>query len=549
MAMKNMTELIEIATKYKQNDICGKIKQASQTMPVSVGFLGEFSSGKSTLINALLGRKVLPAMQKPTTKSIIEIIPDSKLEKMEYSVRHDGEMQKISATEFSDIALGRKNGIVILRTPSEGLLKDGFILVDTPGVDSLDKTDADITFGYLPFIDAVVLCLDINKGGIGASLQKFLMRPEILAIKDRLIIAITHADTKKIEDAEIIRHQVEKQLRELGGGMDQIADRIVLTAAELVLKKEDGFNLEAFNKAFSEHILANKHQMEKDRQWKTIQQLAVDLREILQMYEGGFSKTEADLIAEEETLKSDIEDIHSARLKEEKRFERLMENLHKKIATICSSYIHQFGNATPETLDQISSEMIKEIQIAIEENVNRHLENFGNISGGSIHNEVMSKIKTILSQIEIVKMFVFMALIAAIGPLKGAGNVVEGIGANLGRQLAKNKKKAFLKGIGEVLQKIDPVDPLIDFLGNLYKTKQANLILERLPARIMSTLHTELEDAFIDQVFDPIEETCKAKVVAIAEIKKSRKLNHNEQKAFRHNLELDIKTVDELINN
>jgi GTPase SAR1 family protein len=103
---------------------------------------GEFSRGKSTLINALLGRLVLPAKLIPTTGHVIQVVFGTREEvRVQYV---DGHMETASLHELEAVSSLSGDGFaredvelieVAVDTP---LLRDNLILVDTPGVNEYD---------------------------------------------------------------------------------------------------------------------------------------------------------------------------------------------------------------------------------------------------------------------------------------------------------------------------------------------------------------------------------------------------------------------------
>ena len=149
---KMKKDLLELAEKYELEQLTEKIESLNYLANLKVGFLGEFSTGKSTLLNAMIGKKILPVDVIPTTKSITHIVPKNELENEEFfKVENDGSLTKIDKVDFQDIATGSKEGKTELNIPANDILKESYFFVDTPGLASLAKADTDITFGYLPF--------------------------------------------------------------------------------------------------------------------------------------------------------------------------------------------------------------------------------------------------------------------------------------------------------------------------------------------------------------------------------------------------------------
>ncbi|EDP73730.1 dynamin family protein, partial [Hydrogenivirga sp. 128-5-R1-1] len=68
-----LNSIVEVSHKYGLDDFYNQVKNLKKDLSISIAFLGEFSSGKSSLINALLGKKILPAMDEPTTAAIVEV--------------------------------------------------------------------------------------------------------------------------------------------------------------------------------------------------------------------------------------------------------------------------------------------------------------------------------------------------------------------------------------------------------------------------------------------------------------------------------------------
>mgnify|MGYP000380340115 CR=1 FL=1 len=121
---------------------------------------GEFKRGKSTFLNSLLGRDVLPTAVIPLT-SIVTIVQYGEQEQA--LVRFfSGEEATVPLEEIEDYITERANpenrkGVarveVFLPAP---LLRDGVRLVDTPGVGSVYEHNTQVAQEFLPHADAAV---------------------------------------------------------------------------------------------------------------------------------------------------------------------------------------------------------------------------------------------------------------------------------------------------------------------------------------------------------------------------------------------------------
>lgn len=121
-----------------------------ETFQARIGFVGEFSSGKSTLINAILGEALLPSRSTPTTANVIQIEADPNAGAAEYySAGADGEVRGISAADFAGFACSDSQGTLRLRLPPRGLLQPGIQLIDSPGINALVAGHAEVTMAQL----------------------------------------------------------------------------------------------------------------------------------------------------------------------------------------------------------------------------------------------------------------------------------------------------------------------------------------------------------------------------------------------------------------
>ena len=129
-----------------------------------VALFGRVSSGKSSLLNALLGTNVLPVGITPITAVPTKIRYGATLRAaVSYG---DGRSGSVSLDEFRRIITEQGNpgniqNIVraLLEVPSPRL-KEGILLVDTPGLGSLAKRGAAETLAYLPSCDLALLLVD-----------------------------------------------------------------------------------------------------------------------------------------------------------------------------------------------------------------------------------------------------------------------------------------------------------------------------------------------------------------------------------------------------
>lgn len=147
--------------------------------------LGETSSGKSTIINSLIGENILPVSALPTTGAISEVCFDSDIfDKSFYAINKNATMEEISKDTFIRLAKQPDAELERIRisVPSDENMS-GVRLFDTPGYGSLVEQHEEILMDFLPQCDSVLYVVSY-KVGIQDDDYKFLETLSTL-IKER----------------------------------------------------------------------------------------------------------------------------------------------------------------------------------------------------------------------------------------------------------------------------------------------------------------------------------------------------------------------------
>lgn len=159
----------DFATSKGNNPAASLLKESAERLTretFTLVILGEFKRGKSTFINALLGGNLLPTAIVPLT-AIPTVIQYG--EQLGAAVIHlDGTRKTIPVSQIADYVTEKGNPKNVKRLrevqishPSE-FLKQGVILVDTPGVGSVYQHNSDAAYAYLPHSDAAIMMISID---------------------------------------------------------------------------------------------------------------------------------------------------------------------------------------------------------------------------------------------------------------------------------------------------------------------------------------------------------------------------------------------------
>lgn len=151
---------------------------------LDLAVLGEFKRGKSTLINALLGRPLLPMAVVPLT-SVITVVEYGEVLRVEARFKN-GRKETIPLETIPAYVTERENpknekGVEQVRlTFPAAFLKGGVRLVDTPGVGSVYEHNTRVAFEFLAQTDAALFVVSADPP-IGEAEVAFLkhLRPYV----------------------------------------------------------------------------------------------------------------------------------------------------------------------------------------------------------------------------------------------------------------------------------------------------------------------------------------------------------------------------------
>lgn len=208
----DINRLLQISDELGFKEISSKlskiaIKQDTADCPLVLPLVGEFSSGKTTLINSLTDSKALETATKPTTATIFEVhfgAAESKAIVLDDNGQST-EVADISTLKNSE--LGDKPVVTVFDTSTK--VPSSIVLVDTPGLSSPDPRHRQTLIDFLPNADAVLLVADIN-AQLTRSLTEFV---KTMALTNKqLFLVLTKTDTKSKTEVEASRKYIEDNL-------------------------------------------------------------------------------------------------------------------------------------------------------------------------------------------------------------------------------------------------------------------------------------------------------------------------------------------------
>ncbi|MEK4511478.1 dynamin family protein [Paenibacillus sp. FSL K6-2524] len=132
---------------------------------LTLSFCGHFSAGKSSLINSLCGKDVLPSAPIPTTANVSALrhgLPQVQLTPVRGERDESERIVSIQLGDFEKYCRDGNTYSMIKLWDDIPLLGEHGVLLDTPGVDSGDAAHAQVTNSALHLGDVVFYVMDYN---------------------------------------------------------------------------------------------------------------------------------------------------------------------------------------------------------------------------------------------------------------------------------------------------------------------------------------------------------------------------------------------------
>ena len=258
-----------------------KARRESDNQLLVLPVVGEFSSGKTTLINALTNSKKLETASKATTSVIYEIYFGNPQEKGEI-IYNDGTLEEVE--DLSVIKNDQLDNVQFIRIyDTAQKIANSTVIVDTPGLSSNDARHLQALNSYLPNADAILLCTDINQQ-ITNSLIEFIKSAKLTEHPIYLIVTKTDSKTQnEVEQAiEYIQKNIELPLDNIVciSALNNQLDDFYKLIGDIQQKKNDiigkkiTFELEQIRKNLVSQLeeliksTSSPNEMEKERKSK-----------------------------------------------------------------------------------------------------------------------------------------------------------------------------------------------------------------------------------------------------------------------------------------
>ncbi|AFS70648.1 dynamin family protein [Exiguobacterium antarcticum] len=186
-----LTTLIQPASDQLRLNKLDKFSTKLLKREFTIAFAGHFSAGKSSMINALTGESILPTSPIPTSANIVTLQQDQQDAAIVHF--HDRPSVKLAPADLPHLETLGRDGTVerIDITHAGSTLPNGLVLMDTPGVDSVDDAHRISTESALHLADLIFYVMDYNH--VQSELN-FTVTRELLASVPELYLIVNQID-------------------------------------------------------------------------------------------------------------------------------------------------------------------------------------------------------------------------------------------------------------------------------------------------------------------------------------------------------------------
>jgi GTP-binding protein EngB required for normal cell division len=226
LAKQEVAAAVRAAKQFFQAHNAQEATERCQTLLVQLAedrfnlvVVGQFKRGKSTLMNALLGRNLLPTGLLPLTSAITTLCYGST-ERMVLHRKGWALEEQVPLAQLADYITergnpGNKKGLVEARIELPlPFLRRGLHFIDTPGIGSARHENTATTYAFLPQMAAVIFVTSVE-APLSEAEERFLV--DIRAQVRQLFVVVNKMDMFGDTDREQVFDYIHTHMERLLG--------------------------------------------------------------------------------------------------------------------------------------------------------------------------------------------------------------------------------------------------------------------------------------------------------------------------------------------
>lgn len=355
----------------------------------SIAVIGEYSAGKSTFLNALMGKRILPSYSNETTATVNYLRHKNLAENGQAGTVHfkDGKTEDIYSADLETIKkyVSTESSVDVVSSIEKldlyldsDFLKDNITLVDTPGLNGVAEGHKEVTAQQIERSSAGIFLFNSKQPGSRSNFE-FLSQLKENMDSNSILFILNQIDTINQSEGETVESVVEKlkeNYKKVYPDATTIPEIWPVAAYPALIARSDGeFEYRGKNGNFSEEEKKSLEELSRmkdfeNRLWrfltcgeKTVQELKAPVVQMVTQLFNIRKSLEANIKSLEGSV--DSADIEAQKLELEKNIEQLSEELSKRTGSITNeikSAENDFYNMVRAEIGNFSKRYINNIQ-------------------------------------------------------------------------------------------------------------------------------------------------------------------------------------------
>jgi len=377
-------------------EVINDIKKSHFDFSSNLIFVGRYDTGKTTLINALLGKEWLATSKVPTTKTLTYVFRGHQnaayIEDVGGSISEYRDLNFLKNHKAEELKNANK---IALQVNTMGCLPNNVRIIDTPGLEDPDINISEIAYEIVPNADAVIFVLDY----LYAASEKNLQFLRALMTEDKhrkLFVVVNKVDEISESDLNSKKNEIQKMF-DMAGVPNA---NIFPLSAKMAINNPELPEFQKFKNSLLEFI-SNEHLAERKR--------LIELKEngVLNNIEVMCNNSIQFAEAKNANMKIDKEKIQKNKKEIKKIFDRKKEKVSRKIQSCQIKFQKSFedflSSLNVKIDSQIDAASLTELKNSemIAELVKAQIKEFIEREKTAIQNELQTEIGMISERLNI----------------------------------------------------------------------------------------------------------------------------------------------------
>lgn len=373
-----------ICTDLEMVDTCKSLKDSREKLEshrFSVGIMGEFKRGKSTVINSLLEREIMPADILPTSATMNRVTydmqPRAELKMRDGSVKKIGVEDLVEYVTKLDSERESRAALVdeaVVFYPCR-FCQNGVDIVDTPGLNDDERMNK-ISEEIIPKLDAVIMV--ITPGSPFSMSESEFVRNKLMSSDlGRLVFLVNKIDTiRRPADRERAVAGIKEKIQETvlekmadmyGKDSRQYQDaklkmgniRIYpFSALDALEGKQNGDNemIERsgtipFEEALTKMLTEERGALELGAPINTLQRSVLDIKKNIEVRRNALDMSAAEFEARQKEAVTRIQELRVQKKEEQKHLRDRSKEVQKDLSKRTAQFYPQLESQVAAVVD------------------------------------------------------------------------------------------------------------------------------------------------------------------------------------------------------